>query len=85
MLKRVETEEAVAFWKDIDPAATEGLSDFQREAIFEVVKQRGSDQHKADVRLSAFGYFLVILFGKERRNRDRLKDERRKKTGADLQ
>lgn len=79
MLKRAVTEEAIAFWKEVDPDATEGLSDFQKSTIFDVVKRRGSDHHKADIRLSAFGYFLVVLFGRERRNPDRLKEERRQR------
>ncbi|MHA1554461.1 MAG: hypothetical protein ACTSU0_08640 [Alphaproteobacteria bacterium] len=71
--------ETVAFWEDVDPSVTVGLNDFQKDAIVEAVNRRGSDSHAADIRLSAFGYFLVVLFGRERRDRQRLKDERHRR------
>lgn len=79
MLQKVESEEAVSFWQDVDPNAIAGLDEFQKKAILEAVKKRNNNAHKSDIRLSAFGYFLVILFGKERRSRERLKEERNKR------
>ncbi|WP_428651637.1 hypothetical protein [Roseibium sp.] len=79
MLKQAESEETIAFWNNVDPDATADLSEFQKDAIFEAVRRRATEGHKADIRLSAFGYFFVVLFGKERRSKTRLKDERRRR------
>ncbi len=79
MLKQAEMAETGAFWKDVGPSVTAGLNDFQKNAILEAVNRRGSDSHAADVRLSLFGYFLVVLFGRERRDNQRLNDERRRR------
>ncbi len=79
MLKQADTAELNAFWSDVDPTVSVDLNEFQKDAIFDAVRRRGSERHSADVRLSAFGYFLVVLFGRERRGRDRLRDERRRR------
>ncbi len=79
MLKQAQMAETGAFWKDVGPGVTASLNDFQKNAILEAVNRRGSDSHAADVRLSAFGYFLVVLYGRERRGNQRLKDERRRR------
>ncbi len=79
MLKQAEMAETGAFWKDVGPSVTAGLNDFQKNAILEAVNRRDSDSHAADVRLSLFGYFLIVLFGRERRGNQRLKDERRRR------
>ena len=79
MLKQAEMAETGAFWKDVGPSVTAGLNDFQKNAILEAVNRAGSDIHAADVRLSLFGYFLVVLSGRERRGNQRLKDERRRR------
>ncbi len=79
MLKQAESDETIAFWNNVDPSVTKDLNEFQKDAIFEAVRRRSADAHSADVRLSAFGYFLVVLFGKERRSKDRLREERRRR------
>jgi hypothetical protein len=76
MLRQAKSEEDVSYWKEEDPNATGDLNDQQKTENKETFQQRGFDQHAADIRLSAFGYFLVILGGKERRNNQRLKQER---------
>lgn len=76
MLQKVESNEAVSFWQDVDPNAMAGLNEFQKNAILDAVKKRSETTHASDIRLSAFGFFLVILFGRERRSRERLKEER---------
>jgi hypothetical protein len=72
-------DDANTFWKEVDPDVVTNLNEFQKDAILDAVRRRGNNQHTADIRLSLFGYFLVVLFGKERRSRDRLKDERDKR------
>lgn len=79
MLKQVQSEDTLAFWKDVDPDVVTDLSPRQKDAILEAVQRRGDGAHAADIRLSGFGYFLVVLFGRERRNSERLKRERRRR------
>jgi hypothetical protein len=77
MLRQAKTEETASLWNDVDPSVTGNLNDQQKTVDNDTAQQRSFDQHAADIRLSAFGYFLVILGGKERRNNQRLKQERR--------
>lgn len=76
MLEQAESEETLAFWNDVDPNVVHDLNSHQKDAILKAVRRRGNEQHTADIRLSLFGYFLVVLFGRERRSQDRLKRER---------
>ncbi|CTQ54510.1 hypothetical protein LP7551_03043 [Roseibium album] len=76
MLRQAKSEETASFWNDVDPSVTGDLNDQQKTAINDAVSRRSNDRHAADIRLSAFGYFLVVLCGKERRNTQRLKQER---------
>ncbi|MBO6509458.1 MAG: hypothetical protein JJ979_13460 [Roseibium sp.] len=79
MYNQAGSQETMSFWQDVDPSVTGKLDDLQKSAIMDAVKRRSNDQHKADIRLSLFGYFLVVLFGRERRSNQRLKEERRKR------
>ncbi|ASP35665.1 hypothetical protein [Labrenzia sp. VG12] len=76
MLKQPDIEETTGFWNDVDPEVVVDLNNYQKDAILDAVRRRGNHQHAADIRLSLFGYFLVVLFGRERRSSDRLKRER---------
>jgi hypothetical protein len=67
------------FWKSVGDDVYGKLTEKQRQAIIRAV-HRGSDEKvNSDIRLSFGRYFLVILFGRERRNHDRLKEERAKR------
>jgi hypothetical protein len=76
MLKQAETDETMTFWNDVDPSVVTDLNTHQKDAILDAVRRRGNQRHAADIRLSLFGFFLVVLFGRERRSPDRLKSER---------
>ena len=79
MLTRVTTSEMEPFWNDVNPTVVTSLTDFQKDEILAAVSRRASANYPADVRLSLFGYFLVIIFGRERRSDDRLETERHKR------
>ncbi|MCK7616083.1 hypothetical protein [Roseibium sediminicola] len=76
MQNQAETEDTRAFWNDVDPKVVTDLNAQQKQAIYVAVQRRGNARHAADIRLSLFGYFLVVLFGRERRSQNRLKNER---------
>lgn len=79
MLNQAETEDSHPFWNDVDPKVVTDLNTHQKDAIITAVRRRGNERHAADIRLSLFGFFLVILFGRERRSPDRLKRERERR------
>lgn len=67
------------FWKAVGNGVYDRLDEEQRQAIVRAAR-RGSDESiKSDIRLSFGKYFLVILFGRERRSRARLNEERAKR------
>ena len=68
-----------AFWTSVDPEVRNDLSDEQKDAIWTAVNRRSEEEFPADVRLSLGGYFLVVLFGRERRATERLAEERRRR------
>lgn len=76
MLKQAESDETLTFWKDVDPDVVTDLDAHQKDAILDAIRRRSNDLHSADIRLSLFGYFLVVLFGRERRSQERLQRER---------
>lgn len=79
MLNQADTEETHPFWNDVDPKVVTDLNAHQKDAILTAVRRRGNEQHAADIRLSLFGFFLVVLFGRERRSPGRLKSERERR------
>ncbi len=78
-MKQATTADASEFWNDVDPTVTANLNDAQKNAIEHAVVRRNSDHHSSDIRLSAFGYYLVLILGKEMRDGNRLVDERNRR------
>lgn len=76
MLKPAGAAELEPFWNDVDPDVAEALDPLQKEEIQAAIKRRATGAHVSDVRLSFFGYFLVVLFGRERRSKERRESER---------
>jgi len=65
------------FWSGLDPEIAKSLSGEQKQAISEAVRQHSAADMPADIRLSFGRYFLVLMCGKERRSRERLRAERK--------
>ena len=78
-MRQAATADKSVFWNDVDPTVASSLNDAQKNAIVQAVVRRRSEHHSSDIRLSAFGYYLVLMMGKERRSNDRLVDERNKR------
>ena len=68
-------EEISWFWEEVESDVRSTLTPTQRIAIEEAVRKSTSQSHPADVRLYLGKYFVRIIAGKERRNRDRLKKD----------
>jgi hypothetical protein len=64
------------FWSAVGNDVYDSLDGSQRTAIEKAAKTRLSQGIRSDIRLSFGKYFLVILFGRERRSRERLAAER---------
>ena len=67
------------FWSDVDPQVKGSLTDAQKHAISGAVKRKASQGIPADIRLSFAGFFLVLIYGKERRDGTRRRAEQRQK------
>lgn len=79
MLNHAGAAELEPFWRDVDPRVVDTLDQHQKEEILAAVSRRSSENYPADVRLSLFGYFLVVIFGRERRSTHRRESERAKR------
>ena len=79
--KRAVASEVVLqhYLNRVDPAVARSFSDEQREAIKTMLGARGAARHLVEVRRSVpFGrrrWYVVFLFGTERRSLQRLKSE----------
>ena len=69
-------DEFSAFWEGMDPGVVGSLSDAQKREITHAVQRKRLEGRPADIRLSLFGFFLVVIFGRERRNAARINAER---------
>jgi len=76
-MKHINPAELERFWKDVDPTVAGSLDDAQKSAILRAVERQSATPERADIRLSLFGYYMVVLFGRERRSKVRLAEERR--------
>jgi hypothetical protein len=75
-----QTEESGHFfWKHVGGDVYRKLSEDERDAILRAARHGKDDQVNSDIRLSFGRYFLVVLFGRERRSRERLNEERAKR------
>lgn len=72
-------KESHFFWKSVGDDIYDKLTEDQREAIVRAARRKSDEQVNSDIRLSFGRYFVVVLFGKERRNPARLKEERAKR------
>ena len=73
----ISEREITWFWEDMDAEVRGTLTPAQRVAIENAVKKTSSYGDPADLRLHFGGYFVRILAGKERRNPERLKQDRK--------
>ncbi|MEZ5925520.1 MAG: hypothetical protein R3D57_14155 [Hyphomicrobiaceae bacterium] len=66
------------FWGDFSPAVAQSLTAEQRTEIERVLDLSATPQPSriGDVRLSFYWFFVRILWGREKRSADRLKQER---------
>jgi len=64
------------FWDGLDSEVAETLSDNQKSAITTLIRSRAPTGTPVDIRLSFGRFFFVFMFGRERRNKQRLKVER---------
>lgn len=79
MLTQTGAADLEPFWDDVDKRVVDTLDPFQKQEILSAVYRRASENYPADVRLSLFGHFLVVIFGRERRSNQRLDSERAKR------
>lgn len=63
------------FWSDVGADVKDALTTEQRSAIEQAVTRSAANAQPADVRLHLGKYFVRITAGKERRNRERLKQD----------
>ena len=65
------------FWGDFDPAVAQSFSADQRAEIERVLARNaaGWSSTVGDLRLSFYWFFVRILWGREKRNNDRLDQE----------
>lgn len=73
------SNEAGWFWTRLDPGIAATLTGDQRDAIAAAVSRDGAASRPVDIRFTLFGHFVVLMFGKERRSKQRLRSERAKK------
>ena len=77
-----------ALLENLPPSLREGFSSEQRAALREAADRCNWGGHATDIRLSipliSKRYYLVLLAGEERRNRDRLRREREERPVATL-
>lgn len=76
MSKQAPDQTVTRFWNCLEPRTRKSLTLAQREEISQAVERanpRTGDY--SDVRFSIAGHFLVFLWGKERRGRQRLSKE----------
>lgn len=85
MTTQVATTEYQSFWNDVDPDVAGALNTSQKDEILKALSRRANASYPADIRLSLFGYFLVVIFGLERRSKERLKSERRRRPVITIQ
>lgn len=64
------------FWSDVGHEIYDSLTQNQRSAIETAAEARVAEGIRSDVRLSFGRWFLVVLFGRERRGVERLKQDR---------
>ncbi len=63
-------------WSDVDPQVKGSLTDAQMHAISDAVERNASHDNPADIRISFAGFFVVLMFGRERRDGRRRKAKR---------
>lgn len=71
----VGAQEINWFWRDVGVDVKDALTSEQRAAIEGAVKRSAESSQPADIRLHLGKYFVRITAGRERRNRDRLKQD----------
>lgn len=75
-----ETEDkSHGFWRAVGADVYDALSESQRKSVFRAARWNPGAGICSDVRLSFGRYFLVLLFGREKRSRQRLAEERSKR------
>lgn len=70
-----EKQEISWFWEEVDGGVRQTLTPEQRTAIEAAVKKSSAQAQPADLRLHLGKYFVRVIAGKERRNRERLKED----------
>lgn len=75
MGKQTTQDEFNWFWTGMDADIAETLSDDQRLAIARAIRKNDSTGRPADIRFSLFGYFFVLISGKERRAPERIRSD----------
>lgn len=63
------------FWKEAGADIRDALTSEQQTAVENAVKRSLASSQPADIRLHLGKYFVRITAGKERRNRERLKED----------
>lgn len=63
------------FWKNVGADVANALTAEQRTAIEEGVRKSSASARPADIKLHLGKYFVRITAGKERRNKERLKQD----------
>ena len=72
------TYQPQGFWSRIDRSIVEGFSRQQRKAIEMALGGQENERSRvSDIRLSFGRFFLVLLWGREKRGHERLVQERR--------
>ena len=69
------SEEISWFWDTVDTDISATLTPEQKKAIAGAVIKSKAKDAPGDLRLHLGGYFIRIVAGKERRNRERLKQD----------
>jgi len=75
MGKETTQDEFSWFWTGMDSDIAASLSEDQRLAIANAIRKSDTAGGPADIRISMFGYFLVLISGKERRAPERIRAE----------
>ena len=76
MGKETTQDEFGWFWTGMDADIAASLSNDQKLAIANAINKTDAKDRPADIRLSVFGYFVVLIVGKEHRAPERIKADR---------
>ena len=75
MGKETTQDEFGWFWTGMDADIAASLSNDQKLAIANAIRKTDTADRPADIRFSMFGYFFVLISGKERRAPERIRIE----------